>query len=127
MVSVWWETSLPILLSNYDLKDIYNTDEFVLFYQSLPNKTYQLKSEKCYGGKLSKICITGMAAANAMGISYQCSSLGRRRIYNASKMSSFYLVATEINERVTWMGNCLKSGSESWTGGLLLNEEMLLF
>ena len=67
MVNVWWETSLPILLSNYDLKDIYNADEFVLFYQSLPNKTYQLKSEKCYGGKLSKICITGMAAANAMG------------------------------------------------------------
>ena len=26
-----------------------------------------MKSEKCYGGKLSKICITGMEAANAMG------------------------------------------------------------
>ena len=36
------------------------------FYQCLPNKSYQLKSEKCYGKKLSKIRITGMAAANAM-------------------------------------------------------------
>ena len=67
MVNAWSETSLPTLLSNYDLKDIYNADEFGLFYQSLPNKTYQLKSEKCYGGKLSKIRITGMAAANVMG------------------------------------------------------------
>ena len=67
MVNAWSETSLPTLLSSYDLQDIYNADEFGLFYQCLPNKTYQLKSEKCYGGKLSKIRITGMAAANAMG------------------------------------------------------------
>ena len=40
IVDGWWETSLPTLLSNYDLKDIYNADEFVLFYECLPNKTY---------------------------------------------------------------------------------------
>ena len=34
--------------------------------------------------------------------------------------------ATEINGKVEWMGNCLKSGSKSWTGRLLLKEEMLL-
>ena len=33
-----------------------------VFYQCLPNKTYQLKLEKCYGGEL-----TGMTVANAMG------------------------------------------------------------
>ena len=43
MVNAWSETSLPTLLSNYDLKDIYNADEFGLFYQCLPNETYQLK------------------------------------------------------------------------------------
>ena len=31
------------------------------------NKIYQLKSEKCAGGKLSKVHITGMAPANAAG------------------------------------------------------------
>ena len=67
MLNAWSETSLPTLLSSYDLKDIYNADEFGLFYQCSPNKTHQLKSEKCYGGKLSKISITGMATANAMG------------------------------------------------------------
>ena len=43
-------------------------------------------------------------------ISYPCSSLARPRIHHALKMSSFYLVATETNEKVGWMGNCLKGG-----------------
>ena len=124
MVNAWSETSLPTFLSNYDLEDIYNANEFGLFYQCLPNKTYQLKPEKCYGGKLSKIRITGsirMAAGNAMG-----DKLPMFVIHDASKMSSFYLVATEINEKFGWVGICLKSGSESWTGSFLLKEEMLL-
>ena len=61
------KNSLPTLLSNYELKDIYNADEFGLFSKCVINKIYQLKSEKCSGGKLSKIRMTGMAAANAVG------------------------------------------------------------
>ena len=38
---------------------------FAFFYQCLPNKTLHLKSEKCSGGKNSKIRITGLAAANS--------------------------------------------------------------
>ena len=66
MVNAWSEKSLPTFLSNYDLKEICNADEFGPFYKCLPNKTYQLKSEQCYERKLSKIQITGMATANAM-------------------------------------------------------------
>ena len=58
--------SLPNLLSNYEPKDIYNADKSGLFYECLPNKTYQFMSEKCSGGKLSKIHITGLAVANAV-------------------------------------------------------------
>ena len=36
MVSPWKETSLPTLLSNHDLKDIYNADELGFFYQMHP-------------------------------------------------------------------------------------------
>ena len=54
MVTAWSETSLPTLLYNYDLKDVYNADEFALFHQCVPNKIYQLKSEKCSGGKFAK-------------------------------------------------------------------------
>ena len=67
MVSPWKETSLPTLLSNYDLKDIYNADEFRLFYQMHPEKSLHLKKEQCIGGIQSKVRITGMAASNALG------------------------------------------------------------
>ena len=67
MVSRWKETSLPTLLSNYDLKDIYNTNEFGLFYQMHPEKSLHLEKEQCIGGKQSKVRITGMAASNALG------------------------------------------------------------
>ena len=66
-VASWFETTLPTLLSNYKLEDIFNTDEFGLFYQCLSNKTLHLKSEKCSDGKNSKIRITGLAAANSVG------------------------------------------------------------
>ena len=38
MVNAWSETSLPTLLSNYDLKDIYNADKFGLFYYAFQIK-----------------------------------------------------------------------------------------
>ena len=31
--------STPAILSRYDLRDIYNADEFALFYRALPLKT----------------------------------------------------------------------------------------
>ena len=67
MVAGWNEISLPILLPNFDLENIYNANKFGLFYQCLPDKSYQLKTGKCSGGKHSKIRITGLVAANAIG------------------------------------------------------------
>ena len=67
MTAPWKETTLPTLLSNYKLEDIYNADEFGLFYQCLPDKTNHFSGGKCSDGKSSKIRLTGMAAANALG------------------------------------------------------------
>ena len=67
MVAPWNEATLPTLLSKYDLKDIFNADEFGLFYQRLPNKTYHFKGQTCSGRKNSKVRLTGMAAGNAIG------------------------------------------------------------
>ena len=64
MVAPWNETALPKLLSKYDLKDIFNADEFGLFYQCLPNKTYHFEGQKCSGGKNSKVRLTGVAAGS---------------------------------------------------------------
>ena len=59
MVAAWNETTLPTLLTNYSLENIYNADEFGLFFQHLRDKSYRLKSEKCSGGKYQKRRITG--------------------------------------------------------------------
>ena len=45
MTGAWKETSMPTILSRYKLKDIYNADDFGLFYQGLPKKTLHLKGE----------------------------------------------------------------------------------
>ena len=39
MVNARKEIPIPTLLSNYDLNDIYNADEFGLFYKCMTNKT----------------------------------------------------------------------------------------
>ena len=103
MVNAWSETSLPTLLSNYDLKNIYNANDFGLFF---PNKTYQLKSEKCYGGKLCKIHITGMAAANAMGNKLPMFVIGKTKNPRCFKNVKF-LPCRYRNQRKSWMNGKL--------------------
>ena len=65
----WSETNLTTILSKYKLRDIYNADEFGLFYQVLPNKFLNHKVERCSGGH-SKAKLTGLAAGNATGENY---------------------------------------------------------
>ena len=67
MTASWEQTHLPTILSRYELKDIFNADEFGLFYQQLPTSTLHLKGERCAGGKFSKVRLTGLAAGNAIG------------------------------------------------------------
>ena len=67
MTPSWSETYLPTILSKYELKDIYNANEFGLFYQALPDKSLHYKGEHCNGGKHSKVRLTGLAAGDATG------------------------------------------------------------
>ena len=67
MTAPWAETTLPAILSRYPLKNIFNVDEFGLFYQCLPDRFYHLKGEKCSGGKHRKTRLTGLAAGNPFG------------------------------------------------------------
>ena len=64
MVNPWSETSFPTVLSNFDLKDIYNVDEYGPFYLCLPDQTYHLKNEKCFNGQHSKVHINGMGVVS---------------------------------------------------------------
>ena len=79
MIAPWNETTLPTLLSNYKLEDTFNADEFGLFYQCLPSKTYHLSGEKCSGGKNNKVRLAGMAAASATGEKLEMFVIGKSK------------------------------------------------
>ena len=63
MVATWEQTTLPTILSKYDLKQNYNANKFGLFYRTQPNKFLHLKNENSIGDKHSKLCLTGLTAA----------------------------------------------------------------
>jgi hypothetical protein len=50
----WLKNKLPNLVKNYKACDIFNAEETGLFYKLMPNKTLQLKGEKCHGGTLKR-------------------------------------------------------------------------
>ena len=79
MTAPWNETTLSTLLSNHKLEDTFNANEFGLFYQCLPFKTYHLSGEKCSGGKNSKVRLTGMAAASAAGEKLEMFVIGKSK------------------------------------------------
>ena len=66
MTAQWEETILPILLARHQLKDIFNADEFGLFYEALPLKFLHFRGKHCSGGKHRKARLTVMAASNAL-------------------------------------------------------------
>ena len=67
MTVPWEKTALPTILARYQLKDIFNADEFGLFYEALPSKSLHFRGKCCSGAKQSKVRLTGMAASNAPG------------------------------------------------------------
>ena len=67
MTVPWEETALPTILSRYQLKDIFNVDEFGLLYEALTSKSLHFRGKHCSGGKLSKVWLTGMTVSNVLG------------------------------------------------------------
>ena len=66
MTAPWKETKLRTILARYQTNDIFNADEFGLFYEVLPSKSLHFRGKRCSGGKHSKVRLTGMAASNAL-------------------------------------------------------------
>ena len=79
MTAPWLETTLPTILSRYPIENVFNADEFGLFYQCLPNKNFHFKKEKCSGGKHSKVRLTGMAVGNAKGERLPIFAIGKAK------------------------------------------------
>ena len=50
--------TLSAISNDYAAKDIFNADEFGLFFRSLTEKTLTFKEDPCHWGKQSKKCLT---------------------------------------------------------------------
>ena len=109
MTASWKKTHLPTILSRYELKDIFNADEFGLFYQALPSKSMHFKNERCTGGKFSKVRLTGLAAANATGEKLPMFVIGK-----SAKPRCF--------KNVKNLSCCYRSQNKSWMDGNLFTE-----
>ena len=118
MTAPWRETTLPTIISRYDSRDIYNADEFGLFYKALPTKSMHLKGEKCSGGKNSKIRLTGLAAANMCGEKIPMFVIGKSNKPITLRGLKALYVDTGCKKRVGWTTNYLKNVSENRTESL---------
>ncbi|XP_025197514.1 tigger transposable element-derived protein 6-like [Melanaphis sacchari] len=65
--AAWSENILPNLLKEYSLDDVFNADEFGLFFKLMPDKSLVFKHEHCQGGNLSKERLSVLACTNATG------------------------------------------------------------
>lgn len=66
-IASWKNNVLFSLLRDYAPEDVYNADEFGLFYKLMPDKSFVFKHETCHGGKMSKERLTVLACANSTG------------------------------------------------------------
>jgi hypothetical protein len=66
-VVAWKDTALLRLMAKYSPRDIFSADEFGLFYNMLPDKTYTFKGASCKGIKVNKERITVLVCANLDG------------------------------------------------------------
>lgn len=64
MVAPREEPTLPTILSEYELDEIYNLNKFGFFYQVQPKECLQLKNEKCVSSKHRKLRLTRLATAD---------------------------------------------------------------
>jgi hypothetical protein len=66
-VVAWKDATLLHLMAKYSPKDIINADEFGLFDNLLPAKTYTFKGASCKGIKFNKERITVLVCVNFDG------------------------------------------------------------
>ena len=92
------ETTLPIILARYQLKDVFSADEFGLFNEALPSKSLHFRGKRCSGGKHSKVRLTGMTASDALGEKILMFVIGNLPVQDASSTFVTSLADVDLKE-----------------------------
>jgi len=109
-----WMNKLPIMLANYEPRNIFNWDETALFWRLLANKSYFLKDESRHGGKQSKERITLNVMVNADGSQMDLIIIGKSknpRSFKAVKKLPF----------------CYYSNQKAWMTAFIFNDILTSF
>ena len=93
------ETHPSTIISRYKLEDIFNADEFSLFFQALPNKTLELKGKNAVVVNTAKSDSPGCAQRVLQVENYLYLPLERAKIRNGSRTSSPCYVSTKQNQK----------------------------
>ena len=83
-----------------------NSDEFGLIYRVQSNKSLHLKNENCVIGKHSKLCLTGLTAANAVGEKLTLFVIGKSKKPWCFKHIK-HLPCRYRSQKKSWMDNIL--------------------
>ena len=106
----WEEATLPTILARYQLKDLFNADEFSLFYEALPSKSLHFRGKRCSGGKHSKVQLTGMDVSNAFGEKIPMFVTGKSASPRCFKQVRKVPADIDLKRKHGWMGYFLRNG-----------------
>ena len=98
------------MLARYQLKDLFNADEFALFYEALPSKSLHFRGKRCSGGKHSKVQLTGMAVSNAFGEKIPMFVTGKSASPRCFKQVCKVPADIDLKRKHGWMGYFLRNG-----------------
>ena len=126
MTAPWEETTLRTILARYQLKDIFNSDEFGLYYEALPSKSLHLRCKNCSGGQHSNVRLTGMAVSNTLGDKIPMFLIGKSASPKCFKHVR-NLLCRYRSQKKAWMdGTLLRNGCTSSIVSSKCKEERLL-
>ena len=113
MTAPWEETDLLTILARYQLKDIFNANEFGLFYKALPSKYLHFRGKHCFGGKHSKVLLTGMDASNALCEKIPMLVIGKSTSPRCSRTFVTSPADIDLKRKHGWIGHFLMNGCKS--------------
>ena len=96
MNATWMEITLPTILANCKPEQIYNADEFVPYYQTIPDRLIHLKKEICVSRK--EVNSTSVATYQLLIFwqpSSECLSMESIKSYAVSLPLKTYPAVTE--------------------------------
>ena len=112
-VDIYRQEVLDELLDSYAAEDIFNLDEFGLFYKALPDSTMSFKNDRCCDGKFAKNRLSVLAGSNLSG----CEKLPLLVIGQSAKPRCF--------KNVTSLPTKYRNNSKSWMTSVLFEEELV--